>query len=492
MFAQPAILIPVIYLATKPSLSPPPAPPPPASPGASYGYRVRQVFTVSGDLSTFDSAAVKSALLTEYPTAVDVAIVATSGSVNVDAQLIFSDEAAATTVQSDLSSQSMSTLGTMLGLTVVSMEPTEAVQAARFPAPSPPSPPSPPPPYNGVSGHWASSFGETFTITNTKWQSVASWGTNDYTIDSFGDNYIIMQNPSNAYYPGKWTKVEFHALTDGGFSYCMSIYDAETAAAALAADTSTIYDSSDASAGCGGFGHTDVTAYHNPIDGTWADTYGTTITITNDLWHSTASWGITTYTIESFGPNFVIMQNPPNAYNPNKWTKVEFHALTAGGFSYCMSKYDAETASAALAFDSSATYNTSDASAGCGGFGHSAVVPVPLAIAGNWTSNWGAAMTITNLEWRSVSSYGTSVYKIDSWGNNFAIMQNAPDAYYPNKWTKVEWHALTGSGFSFCMSVYDKDTAAHALVSDTAALYNTSDAAAGCSGFGHTVATLAR
>merc|ERR1712196_764934 len=93
--------------------------------------------------------------------------------------------------------------------------------------------------------------GANIAITATTWTS----GSSVYNIELYTDAIIVMQNPADATYnPSKWTKVEWHA-SGSGFGYCQSVYDGETAAAALAADTSSIYDATDASAGCNGFSH---------------------------------------------------------------------------------------------------------------------------------------------------------------------------------------------------------------------------------------------
>ena len=86
--------------------------------------------------------------------------------------------------------------------------------------------------------------------------------------------------------------------------------------------------------------------------------------------------GSSTYTIEAYTSNWILMQNPVDAaYNPSLWTKVEFHTV-GSGFGYCMSVYNGASAPAALATDTSAIYNSSDASSGCNGFSHSVASPV--------------------------------------------------------------------------------------------------------------------
>jgi len=156
----------------------------------------------------------------------------------------------------------------------------------------------------------------------------------------------------------------------------MSIYNGASAVAALTADTNAIYNNSDASGGCNGFSHSVASPYAMPINGSWQDNWGANISITNSQWMSVSSSGSSsTYTIEMYTNNVIVMQNPATAaYNPSLWTKVEFHTV-GEGFGYCMSIYNGASAVAALTADTNAIYNNSDASGGCNGFGHSVASP---------------------------------------------------------------------------------------------------------------------
>merc|ERR1719240_26746 len=180
-----------------------------------------------------------------------------------------------------------------------------------------------------------------------------------------------MQNPStDTYNPDKWSKVEYHALEDGGWGYCITVYNADSADAALSADTKEIYDATDADKGCNGFGHTTVTAYALPIEGEWTTDYDEQLSISSTAWTSKSEHGDSSYKIEAYGASFVLMQNPEDAaYNPGKWSKVEFHTV-GNGFGYCFSVYDGGSATAALTKDSSKIYDASNGASGCNGFAH--------------------------------------------------------------------------------------------------------------------------
>jgi len=118
-------------------------------------------------------------------------------------------------------------------------------------------------------------------------------------------------------------------------------------------------------------------------------------------------------------------------------------------------------------------------------------------VLGTWKGNWGSYVTVTPTHWYSKSSWGASVYAIETLGNSQCIMQNpADDAYNPSKWTKNEYHAIE-DGFASCSSVYNGETAAAARDTDTttdvdgngSVDYNSEDATAGCNGFSHSTYT---
>jgi len=145
--------------------------------------------------------------------------------------------------------------------------------------------------------------------------------------------------------------------------------DGDTAAAALKADTSDVYDTSNADSGCNGFGHSVASPFAMPIIGTWKDDWDTDIVITSTTWN-----GIN---IEVYTDSLLVYQNPADAsWNPSKWVKIEFHTI-GDGFGYCQSVMDGDTAAAALKADTSAIYDSSNADSGCNGFGHSVASPVP-------------------------------------------------------------------------------------------------------------------
>jgi hypothetical protein len=143
--------------------------------------------------------------------------------------------------------------------------------------------------------------------------------------------------------------------------------------------------------------------------------------------------------------------------------------------------------------DAQTGFSATNTTHGCGGqFSHSALTPYAMPLAGTWTTNFGSTLTITSAEWKSSSSWGTSVYRIEAYGANWVLMQNpADDSYNPSKWSLVQFHD-SGDGIGYCTSIFDGVSVAATLNTDTSALYVATNATHGCGGqFSHTLATRA-
>jgi hypothetical protein len=111
-------------------------------------------------------------------------------------------------------------------------------------------------------GAWTSNYNNAITVTSTTWTDVSSYGTSKYTIEAIGVGWILAQNAAtNTYNPSKWSIFQFHT-SGSGYGFCQTFYDGASAIAVLSADTSTLYDSADATTGCGSFNspHTILTA----------------------------------------------------------------------------------------------------------------------------------------------------------------------------------------------------------------------------------------
>jgi len=344
------------------------------------------------------------------------------------------------------------------------------------------------------TGTWLSAFGSYITVNDNTWYSVSSWGASVEHIEAYTSSMLIWQKaPTDAYNPSKWQKIEFHDLANGGWAYCTSIMSASTAAEALSNDTSAVYSATNQGAGgCGQFSHTSVTAYAMPKAGTWLSNYGQYVTVTNNRWYSSSSYGRSATTIEAYGPSWYISQNAADAsWNPSKWQKIEFHDLSGGAWAFCTSIMTAVTAAEALSSDTTAVYNsTNQGAGGCGQFSHTTMSSYAFPYIGEWLTNFGSNMSITSTSITTASSWGTTVMRIEALGNTFALIQMpADDAYNPSKYALLEFHAV-GNGFGYCTSTYGHTTAAAAFTTDTSAVYNASESGAGgCGQFSHTTAS---
>lgn len=361
------------------------------------------------------------------------------------------------------------------------------------PPPTPPPMPVPPAASPGavlpILGHFIGAYGTALTITEDYWFSIASWGAGASAINSYGEGYLIMQNPKDdAYNPSLWSKVNFHDVTTAGFAYCTTVYNAPTATDALLMGGPAMYDPTNANGGCGlsGFSHSTMTKYDMPLAGTWLDDWGYFHTFTNDYWFSFSNYN----EIKAYGADMAVYKTSPTAYNPNTWSKVRYHKVGATSYGYCTTAYGEDNVTMALAAPE--VYNSSDASGGCGssGFSHSVLSPYAMPLAGSWTDNWGGSWTVTDTKWgaNDIVMYTDSmvIYKTP-----------ATASYSPNTYTKIQWHTYdAGSGdaipggIGYCTTAWAQPTAAAAMAY-AGEKYNSSDASGGCgnSGYSHSVGT---
>ena len=83
---------------------------------------VTAVFTVSGDLEAFNQRAFRTSLLELFPEAEDVRLIATAGSVRVEAKLVLPSISAATTTLNTLQQTTESALTESLGVVVEALD----------------------------------------------------------------------------------------------------------------------------------------------------------------------------------------------------------------------------------------------------------------------------------------------------------------------------------------------------------------------------------
>jgi hypothetical protein len=385
------------------------SPPPPSPPTIDYLAmpKVTTTFEAAGDVADYDDTAkdkIKTVFATEVGVSVDaVTVTVTPASVSITVEVAVADAAAATAASSALSAGILAApnaLSTALSLSIESITAAPTVVLVS-PSPPPPVPPSMPtagasfippfadvvegcahasttclltpsltPPATNLIGAWTTNFGADMTVTSTKLYSKASYGTSSYNIEAWGDGWILAQNAAtNTYNPGKWSLFQYHT-SGSDYGYCQTIYDGESAIAVLSADTSTLYDSSDATTGCGSFNspHTILTAFSSPLIGAWTSNYGTDMTVTSTKWYSKSSYGTSSYNIEAIGVGWILAQNAAtNTYNPSEWSLFQYHT-SGSDYGYCQTIYNGASATAALSADTSTLYDSADATTGCGSF----------------------------------------------------------------------------------------------------------------------------
>lgn len=103
-----------------------------------------------------------------------------------------------------------------------------------------------------------------------------------------------------------------------------------------------------------------------------------------------------------------------------------------------------------------------------------------LAIAGEYTDEWGDMHTITSANW--TNSAGTFHFEI--WDNENAYIgaqNDAANMYSPGLYSRFDWH-FEGTTLYYCQTAYDAASLSDAL----AAMADRSDLAAGCGGFAWT------
>jgi hypothetical protein len=224
-----------------------------------------------------------------------------------------------------------------------------------------------------IRGTWYDSAysGQHITFTDTAIYVDSAYPSYRKVIE-YTDTYVITQNLATAgYNPSKFSRLNYHDNADGSWGFCSVIYDAATAADAVAFDHTGTYDPAATTGGCGAsnFDHTNLVAYPMPLIGKYNDNYKDTLTVTATKWGAN--------TMEAYGPAFALYQNAADdEYNPSKWSRIDFHTMTGGpAYGYCTSIYNAATAEEAYLFDAvgTGTYNVSNAASGCAGWGHTEI-----------------------------------------------------------------------------------------------------------------------
>ena len=108
-----------------------------------------------------------------------------------------------------------------------------------------------PPPW--LVGEFEDDYGIRYTITPSEWIQHPSMRYHVVQWNAKGQYLIAHNDPNNPTAPGRWTRIDWLELQEGTpyrFGFCLSAYDAVTAAAAEATD---IARRESPTTGCNGF-----------------------------------------------------------------------------------------------------------------------------------------------------------------------------------------------------------------------------------------------
>ncbi len=323
-----------------------------------------------------------------------------------------------------------------------------------------------------IQGRWFDDYGTAHEINQDAWQM----GNSRFLVSSWDNDadYLIAQNDSiNAYFPGLWSRFDW-TMSGSTLYYCQIAYDAADASAAEAANGA---DFTDLIAGCNGFAWSRLRPQLE-IRGSWVDNWGSSHTISEDLWAiDSSSFHISQY--DNFSHYAIAQNDATNAWYPAFWSRFDW-TWNGSSYYYCQTAYDAATEADALA---TAAANSSDLLTGCGGFSWSKL-SAPLAIIGSYTDNYGSSHDIAQDSW----TMGNSVFHIELVDNNgnFLVAQNdAANSYNPELYSRFDWTFDQGTLY-YCQIAYDAADLGTALQNTTAAR---ADLAAGCNGFAWTTLT---
>lgn len=217
-----------------------------------------------------------------------------------------------------------------------------------------------------IIGVWASEYGTEEVITIDRFnRATIHWYDN-------ASNTLVSQNPADdAYFPSRFSKVQWTELEDGRFYYCTIDFDLESEEAAR--NSSSEADASNpAVSGCGMF---PWTAVREPIAlvGQYADQFDNLETITSTSW---VQYGVPNRLVDwDLGAHYAILLSPSDAdFAPDTYSRLQLTEADASGtFAYCTVAYALTTLEEAQT--STQTADASDLEAGCGAFPWSKLTP---------------------------------------------------------------------------------------------------------------------
>ena len=105
-----------------------------------------------------------------------------------------------------------------------------------------------------------------------------------------------------------------------------------------------------------------------------------------------------------------------------------------------------------------------------------------LEIIGEYNDNFGGSHTITSTTWTQVSSFGTSIYEIDSYSNSEDYLIGLGDesnGFNPGLYDRFDWTTFESSLY-YCTSVFGEATADDAKTAGEGLADTTDPSTNGC------------
>ncbi len=332
-----------------------------------------------------------------------------------------------------------------------------------------------------IIGVFADAFDTDHTVTDSTWTMVSIFGTSVFHIMTYANSqtYLVAQNDSaNTYNPDLWSRFDW-TTAGSDLWFCQTVYDAASEQAAL--DATPADDSDPSASGCGGFPWSQLLE-PLAIRGQYTDDFATDHTVTQSDWTSSSTYGASLYTITAYDntAHYLVAQNDStNTYSPDRWSRFDWTTVGTDLW-FCQTVYDAASEQAAL--DATPADDSDPSASGCGGFPWSQLLE-PLAIRGLYTDDFATDHTVTQSDWTSVSTYGTSVYNITTYDNttkHLVAQNDSANTYNPDLWSRFDWTTV-GTDLWFCQTVYDAASEQAAL--DATPADDSDPSASGCGGY---------
>ncbi|MEC9072785.1 MAG: hypothetical protein VX938_10415, partial [Myxococcota bacterium] len=311
-----------------------------------------------------------------------------------------------------------------------------------------------------IAGVWLSSFGQAQTITTLAWnqdQTIVTWD-NDA-------NTLVSQNTEDApYYPGAFNRIVWTEQDDEGFWYCTVDFGVESLELVQAFDK--VPDDTDpAVSGCGGFAWTRLERSIETA-GEWESPEAGALSITPE------SWGSEAIIYFSNNQNWVITQNPPDAfYYPDYYNKVLWTHGDNGSLLVCVIDRELKTLEEVVESEYLANALNPDLT-GCRGKPWTRYSPVGPEISGDWEGEWGAL----EVSW---AAWGQTEMILFDNDENWAITRNRDDdTWNPGTYTRRLWTEPVEDTWYTCDGAFGLASLEEAALAEWSA--NPDDLETGC------------